>query len=158
MIDLFFLTIVMTSELSNPNNMLSEKKADRSPVTIIRSLWYAELCLMMLRCLSSSTYGAVAVFKQKHMTQQTNAYTCKWLNVCSHRAKLMKSLMEIRTILISHRWRSYIYSTLNHLAYFKVKLKIVFIHQRLIGLWKRAVDAPHAALLQEYSSWRWCGN
>ncbi len=38
MIDLFFLTIVMTSELSNLNNVLSEKKADKSPVTIIRSL------------------------------------------------------------------------------------------------------------------------
>ncbi len=72
-------------------------------------------------------------------TQPTNAYACKWLYVCSHRAKLMKSLMEISTIQISHRWRNYICNTLNHLAYFKVKLKIVSIHQGLIGLWKWAM-------------------
>lgn len=67
MIDLFFLTIVMTIELSNLNNVISEKKADKSPVTIIRSQWYAELCLMLLRWLSSSSYGAVADSKQKQM-------------------------------------------------------------------------------------------
>lgn len=135
MIDLFFLTIVMTSELSNLNNVISEKKADRSPLTIIRSQWDAELCLMLLRCLSSSSCGAVAVSKQKHMSSTNKRIH---LSMTSH------MLPQSKTNEVTHgnqvpQVKNLQWQHVEPLVPFKVKLEIVFIHQGLIGLGKQVV-------------------
>lgn len=71
----FFLTIVMTNEACDLNNEIFEKKADKSPVAVIRWVCEAELCVMLPQWLSSSTCGAVADSKQKAYELNKQAHT-----------------------------------------------------------------------------------